>query len=609
MIEHYSIYHRAKRALLCAWLCGMSHTSWASSLQHSIDAMINTIDPKINMGMMVVDLNSSELLYSRSVDKTFIPASNMKLFSDATALLALGPDYHFQTKLSTDATKIQDGILYGSLYLYFSGDPSLKRADLDALFKILLKLNVKRITGDVILVSNFADISPQPQGILPRDLNYNYGASAIPLIVNENRVTVTVNPSCRIGEEAIAEHSEPVGSFIIDNKATTVSGNHAGISVVTTDDNHLRVRGQIGQKQGAIQTQIPIKNPLSHAQVLIKRILQQQNVAIDGQVILGKMKPSMLLATHYSKPIVHIMADTLKPSDNLYANSLFLSTAAKIQGAPVNWADAQTVIKQYFQQQTGIDMHSAVLVDGSGLSRQNLLTPKQTVLLLSYLYGHFPLAYEYIVALPIAGQDGTLHRRFRKLSQKGLIRAKTGSMTGVISLSGYLYAANGHTLAFAIFINTRPGTSPNVSGRYRSLVDSLCDFLLRQKPEAVRQHELSAHPQAIVAFQRQITDTDKLQQHIAQWRRIEYALKQALVNQPITVIFRNNQLILRDHGTHMDFVWSILQKIGHKYPIAVTLESATAPNRASTSTYPQLLWIINKQSNHNRQWIIRESIA
>src|SRR3990167_1274599 len=109
----------------------------ANSLQQPIDQIINKIDPNINMGMMVVDLSTGETLYQRHSDQIFTPASNLKLFSDAAALLALGPDYRFQSKLSTDASSLQQGVLKGSLYLYLPGDPSFTHAHLDILFEQL----------------------------------------------------------------------------------------------------------------------------------------------------------------------------------------------------------------------------------------------------------------------------------------------------------------------------------------------------------------------------------------------------------------------------------------------------------------------------------------
>ncbi|MCR9192418.1 MAG: D-alanyl-D-alanine carboxypeptidase/D-alanyl-D-alanine-endopeptidase [Gammaproteobacteria bacterium] len=585
----------------------LSSSLFAETLQEPIDAIINKIDPKINLGMMVVDLNTGDTLYQRAITKRFIPASNMKLFSDASALLALGPDYRFQTRLSTDATSLEDGILHGSLYLSLPGDPTLTHTHLSTLFSSLKALGVTQITGSVILDSDFASIQSQPPGIVAKDLNYSYGASLAPVIFDENRVSITVNPSCQIGQPALIEYSKPNGSFVLENHVITVPGNVDSVRYSTTDDNHLVVRGKIGQRQHALQDRIAIRNPLRHAESLIKITLQNQGITLKGSVKLGPIQPSLLLATRHSKPLTQLLADTLKPSDNLYANSLYLRTASKLRDTPVDWQQAAAVLKQFMQQQTGIDMHAAVLADGSGLSRRDRLTAEQTVSLLQYLYEQFPLAYEYIAALPISGHDGTLEKRLAKPTQKGMVRAKTGSMAGILSLSGYLYTANNHTLAFAIFINTRHGTPSKISGRYRHLVDRLCGFLLKQKPSDVN-HQIVSHSPHTRTYQKHPSDTDKYRSQALKWRRIEHALKQDLNSQPVTIVFRNNQLVVLDRNSKANHVWTTLKKINHKHHIAVTLQGPSAPDHIEQ---PQLLWV---QSDHTpahakRVWTLRDMVG
>lgn len=593
-----------KRTLTSFALCILCSSIFATSLQRPIDKIINQIDPNINMGMMVVDLNTGETLYQKNVNQTFIPASNMKLFSDAVALLVLGPDYRFQNRLSTDATSLQNGILNGSLYLYLPGDPSFTQAHLDILFAQLPKWGIHRITGNVVIVSDHSNISPHAPGVVPKDLTYSYGAATAPLMIDENRVTVTVNPSYRAGALALVEYSAPDKTFALDNQVKTIDGR-CGVGLKTTEDNRLTVRGCVNLGQGAIQARIPISNPLAYAQSLIKRRLEHVNITLDGQVMLGQSpRSTLLLATHLSKPITQLMADTLKPSDNLYADSLFLHAAGTIHGSPLNWQQAEPIVKNYIQQQIGLNLQNAVLIDGSGLSRHDLITPEQTVGLLRYLHDRFPLAYEYIAALPIAGQDGTLMKRFRKPTQQGFLRAKTGSMTGISSLSGYLYSANAHTLAFAIYINTRPGTNPSISGRYRGLVDALCDFLLQQKPDS-RRVTPTQNPHARVAFQHQPSQTDKIRTRHAKWRRIEYALKQALHNQPIEIIFRNEQLVLIDHGADTTKVLAVLESIRKRYNFSVAFHSKTA--LSGNRQMPLLMWIDDTQDQ--RTWILKESMG
>ena len=596
-----------KRIFPSLLLCTVWSSAMATNLQGAVDTIINRVDPSINMGVVVVDLNTGETLYQKNPTRPFVPASNMKLFSDAAALLALGPDYRFKSQLTTNATALDNGVLKGSIYLHLPGDPSLTQNNLDTLLAPLAEWGVTRIEGDVILVSNNRAVNAYAPGRMASDNKYSYGAPVAPLVLDENRLTVTVNPAYRQGDKALVELNNKDDGILINNQAKTAAhATPCGVDLNMDNDNHLNVRGCVGVGQWAVQQRIPIHNPLRYAQDLVKAHLNTLHIKLDGNVVLGSApKSTLLLSTHVSKPINQLMADTLKPSDNLYADSLFLHAAAKLYGAPLNWEQAQPIVKNFLQQQTGISLQSAVLTDGSGLSRNDLLTAQQTVGLLRFLHNRFPLAFEYIAALPIAGQDGTLRRRFRKPTEQGLLRAKTGTMTGVMSLSGYLYTANAHTLAFAIFINKTAGTKPAVSGRYRSLVDTLCEFFLRQKPD---NHEI-AHtqaPNARVAFQQQPTQADRQRTRYAKWRQLESAVKHSLQGQAVTVLFRGDQLVLEDNGADANTVWSILQGLNKKYPFTVALHSQTTP--AGAKKGPLLLWV-KTEPKASRTWTLRESIS
>ncbi|WP_133128996.1 D-alanyl-D-alanine carboxypeptidase/D-alanyl-D-alanine endopeptidase [Legionella nagasakiensis] len=598
-----------KRILSGLLLGFMAAVATAANLQKSVDKLIDQVDPAINIGIVVTDLNTGETLYQRNPKRAFIPASNMKLFSDAAALLILGPDYRFQSQLSTNATLLENGTLKGSIYLYLPGDPSFSQTHLADLLGELPTWGIKRIEGNVVLVSNNRYVNAYAPGWMIEDLKYSYGAPVAPVIIDENRLTVTVNPAYQPDRLALVEvNNRKNDHLLISNQVKTKSSAAGcGVDFNMDQDNRLTARGCVGLNQWAIQQRLAIRNPLRYAQALIKQQLADLHIELDGQVVLGNMPTgALLLATHDSKPIAQLMADTLKPSDNLYADSLFLHAAAKLQGAPLNWKQAQSVLKAFLQNQTGVSLDSAVLTDGSGLSRYDQLTPDQTVGLLRFLHTRFPLAYEYIAALPVAGHDGTLQKRFRKPEQQGLIRAKTGTMTGVVSLSGYLYTANGHTLAFAIYINGMPGTSPAISGRYRYLVDALCSFFLKQKP---RFHLFSSPqtPQARVAYQQHPPQTALQRKKKAKWRSLESAVKQALKGQSVAVVFRGNELILHDHNPNASKVWIALQNLRKKYVFAVALQDQAPP--AKNSALPLLLWIKSAQQNSPRVWKLREAVS
>lgn len=611
LINHYSSYEKTKgtslmkRTLTGACLWALAAMSQGARIQNEVDTLINHINPNVNLGIVVVDLTSGDVLYRRNAERLFIPASNMKIFSEAAALMVLGPDYRFKNQLSMSAGKIQQGVLDGNVYVQLSGDPSFNRNDLKMLLSSLKEWNINTIQGNVFIDSSLAGVNPYPPGWLTADLSYSYGAPNAPVVIDANRLTVTVNPGARVDDHAVVEVDDGGGAIILNNQATTKATNKGcGLGFSLDKENHLIVRGCVGIGQWAVQQRMAIKNPLMYAQGMIKNQLAQNNIQLNGQVQLGKAPVgSLLIATQYSKHVSELMADTLKPSDNLYADSLYLHAAAKLKGSPLNWHAAQPVIKNFLQNQTGIDFSNAIFTDGSGLSRYSLVTPEQTISLLQFLYQRFPLSYEYISALPISGRDGTLQKRFKIPTQQGFVRAKTGTMTGINSLSGYLYSANGHTLAFAMYINRQPGKA---AGPGRPVLDALCAYFLKKDISSSRLSRVFS-PHKSISFQLNPTQAEKQKAHQAKWRRLELAIRNALRGQSVNIVYRHDELIVNDKQDDPSKVWSILQSVVKKYPFGVMLSSKTLS--INPVGQPMLLWVQASDFSNQTQrtWSIREA--
>lgn len=595
-----------KRTLTGVFLLALSTISHSISIQGEVDQLIKRVNPNVNLGIVVLDLTSGQTLYRRNAERLYIPASNLKIFSEAAALMVLGPDYRFKNQLSMSAGKIQQGVLQGNVYVRLSGDPSFNRDDLNTLLSSLHKWNINTIQGNVYIDSNLANVDPYPPGWLTTDLSYSYGAPNAPVMVDSNRLTVTVNPGAQAGDPAIVEVDDGGGAIALNNQATTkADAKGCGVGFSLDQENHLTVRGCVGVGQWAVQQRMAIKNPLMYAQGMIKSQLAKANIQLTGEVQLGKTPAgSLLIATQHSKQVSQLMADTLKPSDNLYADSLYLHAAEKLNnGVPVNWRSAQPLIKSFLQSQTGIDFSNAIFTDGSGLSRYSLVTPEQTISLLKFLYQRFPLSYEYIAALPISGRDGTLQKRFRIPTQQGFVRAKTGTMTGINSLSGYLYTANGHTLAFAMYVNRQPGKA---SGPGRPVLDALCTYFLQKSPGSNRLSRVFS-PHQRINFQLNPTQAERQKAHQAKWRRLESAIRTALLGQAVNVIYRGNELIISDNQTDPGKVWSTLQSVVKKYPFAVMLTSKTLSINPLAS--PTLLWVeaSDTANQAQRTWSIHEA--
>lgn len=577
-------------------------------LSPEVNEILNHVDPTMNMSALVVDLNTGDTLYSKNPNKSLVPASNMKLFSDAAALLALGPNYRFESVLSTNAKVLDNGNLEGNVYLYLPGDPSFTSDDLANLLGALQDWRIQSIQGNLIIISDRKGIHPYAPGWTKRDLIYSYGAPLAPLMLDENRLVVTVNPGARVGSPALIEVRPSNPGIVLHNQVTTKTKSAGcGISYVMDKHNELTVKGCVGSGQWSARQGLAIKNPSKYAKAQIRESLKDMGITLHGKIKYGqKPKHAMLLAKHQSKPISQLITDTMKTSDNLYADSLYLHTAAKLNGAPANWAQAQPLVKDFLEQETGIRLNQANLTDGSGLSRQDKLSAKQTVQLLQFLHARFPLAYEYIAALPVSGRDGTLRKRLKKPEQKGFVRAKTGTMTGIVSLSGYLYTENGHTLAFAIYINKRADAKVNHSWRYPKLIDAMCDYFLKQKPKksASKPHN-DAHSQ--VAFQHSPSQAELKQTQKQKWRHIELALKRALKDKPVAVIYRDDHLVLDDQSADPTIVWRALEQVSAKYPVSAALKSALAP--AAQHGNPTLLWIKSKNATKQRVWTITDQAS
>jgi D-alanyl-D-alanine carboxypeptidase/D-alanyl-D-alanine-endopeptidase (penicillin-binding protein 4) len=594
-----------KRSFFLGSLMAASMLSFAQNNAPSIQGLIQKTDPGMNLGMIVVDLNTGATIFEKQGKRVFSPASNMKLFSEAVALLALGPEYQIPTSLSTDAKTLTQGRLNGSLYFHLPADPSLNHQAIFQMMEQLKKWGVTEITGDVVIQSDLAQVPAYPPGMVAKDAQYSYGAPIGPMILDENRLTVTTNPASQAGQTAVVETSSPSGVFQLDNHVETrASAKGCGVSVTLDEQAVLHVRGCVGVGQMAIMQRVPVKHPFANMKAHVLYQLNQLGVHLNGQVRMGAMPANtLMMSKHLSPPIKQLMAATLKPSDNLYANALYLLASNQIAKRNTSWSDAQTITRTFLQQQTGIDFSDAVFADGSGLSRLNRVTPYQTISLLTYLYHKFPLAFEYISALPISGQDGTLQRRLNQPYQKGLIRAKTGTMIGILSLSGYLITQNNHTLAFTIYINTLPGTKPAVSGRYRGFIDAACTSLLLSSP-GNGFHLFSFSGKKPLSYQRPPNgvEADRLQQ--GYWRNLELGFKRELNAKPVTVIFHPQELVIIDKGNNDDAIWRAVKKLKAQRRFSVMVESTQAPNLGSDSL--GFLWV-QKQPEMSvaRRWVIR----
>ena len=399
--------------------------------------------------------NNSKL--DQNSDKLFIPASTMKLLTAVAASASLGDEFKYQTKVLAK-TPIQDGKIDGDVYIVFSGDPTLSSEDIKSLFSQLQQQGLTLITGNIYLVGEEYELQHAP-GRVWDDLGICYSAPVSSFIINDNCFKAQFLPKLAddAGEVKIVG-SEPVA---IESRAIfdkSLQQPICDLTLARLENNHFRLDGCYpGSKP--LKLNIAITDPARFAKDKLTQIVNKSKIALRGQVLLANQRPasSLLIAEHQSAPLTDLIATMLLKSDNLIADSLLKRLGQQVYGAPGTFSNGSAAMKLILIQQ-GVDLSGAHIVDGSGLSRYNLLSANQLAEVLALVRDNS--AYRHIInSLPVAGESGTLKYRkgYLNVSLKGKVLAKTGSMLGVSNMAGFI--KDGDKIA-ATFVVLQNGVSP-----------------------------------------------------------------------------------------------------------------------------------------------------
>jgi D-alanyl-D-alanine carboxypeptidase/D-alanyl-D-alanine-endopeptidase (penicillin-binding protein 4) len=425
-------------------------TAHFEKLLHDLQSDENSVG--MHAGIVVYNLDKQEVLYRHNEQKTYVPASNMKLFTTVAALDKLGPDYQYKTEVYVDGNILPGGQLKGDVILKGYGDPSLTVDDLKSIAAALKEKGVTHITGNVLVDESYFDTVRLGHGWMWDDEPFGYSAQLSALALHKNSITVTVTPDKNIGE-APTLSLEPATSYIeLANNIVIADGTEVDISVERPrGKNVVMLSGTIGKQADPYQEDVTMEDPAMFVAEVWKQVLMDAGIKLKPDVELKKteLKLGVPLHTHLSKPLRDILTELNKESDNFYAE-MILKTLGATQKGEGSFAAGSDVVAEVVKQ-AGIEAGYRQ-VDGSGLSRYNLITPEQMVKLLAYVQKQeYKDVFEQ--TLPIAGVDGSLKNRMKGTPAEKNVIAKTGSMGGVNCLSGYVTAKNGEKLAFSILIN------------------------------------------------------------------------------------------------------------------------------------------------------------
>jgi len=479
---------------------GGAHTP----LARSIDSMIGARDFRsANWGILIVDPERRETLYTHNATKLFIPASNQKLVVSSVLLERMGPDYHFRTILAARGT-IADGTLNGDLAVIGRGDPTASNhmkgdamLPLRAIADSLWQRGVRRITGDVVAAGD-AMPGAVAGAAWPWDaLDGNSYAGVDELLFNEGLSAIRVRPGAKIGDPAVVQTAPAKTYPVVRISAVTVApdttaattgrggrgggrGGRGGAGTRLTIHNDtgsatVTLRGQIALGDSANLT-IAQHDPDAAYVAALSEALHERGIAVERQEGSNWNRPLDTLFTVQSAPLREILPMLMKPSQNQIAE-IFLRTIG-LEGTGIGTADSgRRVIERQFAE-WNIAPDGFVVRDGSGLSRSDLISPESIVGILEHMRRspNFQPCYD---ALPIAGVDGTIGTRMRNTPAQGNVHAKTGTLQMVRSLSGYVTTADKHMLEFSILCNNWTTPQADVDRVADSIAAALATMRLR----------------------------------------------------------------------------------------------------------------------------------
>jgi serine-type D-Ala-D-Ala carboxypeptidase/endopeptidase (penicillin-binding protein 4) len=443
-------------------------------------------------GVLVTDRDTGEILYELNADRFFTPASNAKIVTTSLALATLGPTYQFRTTLETSGKFGEDGRLLGDLVFMGRGDPDLSNRKfpyagqvehdgpaekvLGQMADDAIAKGLKEIDGDVIADDSYYPHDPYPPGWSVGDLYFTFGAPVSAIAFNDNSITVEVSPGVRLGDAAVVavEPAAAVGTF--GHELTTgVADGKAEFGVVRqAGPQFMLLRGTIPLGHAPMKLDLAMPDPAETTALALKQIFEARGVRVtgtirarhaappeiypDAAVVLGpaavpRAADTIVFAVHISPPLSEIVRVTNKVSQNLHAELLLRAVAHEKKGFGVT--DAGIWVEQDFLKTVGVADGDVVFTDGSGLSRDDLVTPRAMVQLLRW-DALQPWGADYISTFPIAGQDGTLETRLKDTVASGRIEAKTGALDHVRAISGFATTLHGERLIFAIFGNNNP---------------------------------------------------------------------------------------------------------------------------------------------------------
>lgn len=448
------------------------HKIGDDELTNKIESIFNdSLFSHAHWGVLIESLQSGRTIYARNAERMFMPASNQKIPTAAAALTKLGPEFRFNTILGYSGY-VLDSTLHGNLIIVGNGDPTLSDRIFDTPTTVfeewvdsLLSIGIISITGNIIGDDNSFDDKHLGYGWPLGGLDYWYSAEIGALQLNENYVDLQIVPPLT------SEDTLKIIPDVISNYYKLVNE----VEIVDTGKNSLQITREYGANEILIKGNIvvgsesferspTITNPTKFYVTVLKEVLEKKGIKVlgipmDCDDILNyrdSIKVADTLIVHKSPPLKEVLKVLMKKSQNLYAETMVRILGLNKSGLG-SFEEGKKVVENVLKD-FRIEPKTYAYKDGSGLSRYNYISPKQLVKILKSMRKnkYWDVWYD---TFPIAGVDGTLKKRMKDTKAEGNVRAKTGTISNVRGLSGYLTTSQGEDIVFSFLVNGHLKTS------------------------------------------------------------------------------------------------------------------------------------------------------
>jgi len=450
-----------------------THEKGASLFQKKVKKILSSSClRKNNFGIKIYSLDRGESLFELRAQKLFIPASNLKILTTAVALQTLGPNYRFPTQLYTNGT-LKDGVLDGDLYIKGYGDPKFVTEQMWLLVNELKNIPVLKINGNIIGDDSFFDDKKRVKTWIKNPGAQAYEAPLGALSFNFNTVHAYVTPAAKVGRKPMIIIDPDTDYITLDNQAKTLkSGKRSRLIVNRLDRNgfdEITVSGGIRLNQPRAQYFLNITDPTQYTLSTLKKYLEHADIQFHGKTEKGIVPESaMKLLIHESEPLTLALQGLNKFSNNFVAEQILKTIGAEKYGPPGTTLKGLKAFEEYLMA-LGYRQNQYKVHDGSGLTRQNRLSPQMIIDILRYVKNDLGVYPEFVSALGVMGVDGNVKNRMRGVKSSERARVKTGTLNFVSALSGYFQSRDGETFAFSILMNSLKCSN----GRVKKIQDKI----------------------------------------------------------------------------------------------------------------------------------------